>query len=95
MTYAKVGPSGDQSAPPFADTANATEPTPFNAPAANEGGATQEACVLFEKEDGTGGASPKRHRSGDEKNRPVTETRVRPGVGPLAGWTEVMEGAVT
>ena len=42
-TYAKIGPSEDQSAPLLADTAKATDPTPSSAPAANEGGATQEA----------------------------------------------------
>ena len=53
-------------------------------------GATQEACVLLEDDAGIEGASPKRQRIVSEKNFPVTETRVRPCVGPRAGDTFVI-----
>ena len=60
VTYSKAATklSEDQSAPPFAETASATLPSPFNAPAASDGGATQAACVSLEGCCGTGGASP-------------------------------------
>ena len=97
VTYSKAATklSEDQSAPLFAETANATEPTPSNAPAASDGGATHEACVLLEDDAGMEGASPKRQRIVSEKNCPVTETRVLPATGPRDGDTFVIEGAMT
>ena len=73
VTYSKAATklSEDQSAPLFAETASATLPSPFNAPAASDGGATHEAWVSLEEDAGMEGASPKRQRIVSEKNFPV------------------------
>jgi hypothetical protein len=77
------------------ETDSATPPTPFIAPAANDGGATQAARVVLELDAGAGGASPKRHRRCAPKFEPVISTRVWPATGPRAGATPSIDGAAT